>query len=118
MKRAWFLGCILGVSVVLSGCGKDAPHSEVQEPVASATSQAPQASDAPVQHTPSAVNRQEQAQQPDGFSIVRVAELPRQAAVTLQRIEADGPFPYGKDGVVFGNHERMLPWHPCGYYHE
>ena len=29
-----------------------------------------------------------------------------------------GPFRYDKDGVVFGNRERILPAHPRGYYRE
>jgi ribonuclease T1 len=44
--------------------------------------------------------------------------LPAQAHVTLERIHAGGPFPYSRDGVVFGNRERMLPPRPRGYYHE
>jgi ribonuclease T1 len=54
----------------------------------------------------------------DGMAVVRAAELPRQAAATLRLIEAGGPFPYEKDGVVFGNRERLLPRHSRGYYHE
>jgi ribonuclease T1 len=33
-------------------------------------------------------------------------------------ILAGGPFPYEKDGEVFGNRERLLPPHPRGYYRE
>ena len=29
-----------------------------------------------------------------------------------------GPFPYEKDGTVFGNRERLLPANPRGYYRE
>jgi ribonuclease T1 len=29
-----------------------------------------------------------------------------------------GPFPFDKDGVVFGNRERFLPMHKRGYYRE
>ena len=29
-----------------------------------------------------------------------------------------GPFRHDKDGVVFGNRERILPAHPRGYYRE
>ena len=31
---------------------------------------------------------------------------------------AGGPFAYRKDGVVFGNRERLLPLRPRGYYRE
>jgi ribonuclease T1 len=33
-------------------------------------------------------------------------------------IEAGGPFPYDRDGVVFENREGLLPARPSGYYHE
>ncbi|MEI7447259.1 MAG: ribonuclease domain-containing protein, partial [Burkholderiales bacterium] len=49
---------------------------------------------------------------------VPVAELPREARETLSRIRAGGPFPYDKDGTVFGNRERLLPRQPRGYYTE
>nr|WP_284506544.1 ribonuclease [Caballeronia sp. GAWG1-5s-s] len=54
----------------------------------------------------------------DDFATVTVAQLPKQAVETLQLIQAGGPFPYEKDGVVFGNRERLLPRRARGYYHE
>jgi len=36
----------------------------------------------------------------------------------LRIIKQGGPFAYPRDGVVFGNYERVLPKHPRGYYHE
>lgn len=49
---------------------------------------------------------------------VAVADLPREARVTLERIRAGGPFPYERDGITFGNRERRLPREARGYYHE
>ncbi len=49
---------------------------------------------------------------------VSVGELPPEARTTLQRIKQGGPFPYPRDGVVFGNYEHVLPQQPRGYYHE
>jgi ribonuclease T1 len=49
---------------------------------------------------------------------IGVADLPPEARTTLQLIDQGGPFPYSRDGVVFGNYERMLPQRPRGYYHE
>jgi ribonuclease T1 len=49
---------------------------------------------------------------------VAVAELPRPAQETLQRIRNGGPYPYRKDGAVFGNREGHLPKQPRGYYTE
>lgn len=50
--------------------------------------------------------------------VVRLTELPRQGRETYERIRAGGPFPYGKDGTVFGNRERLLPAERRGYYRE
>jgi ribonuclease T1 len=49
---------------------------------------------------------------------VALARLPREAVDTLNLIAAGGPYPYEKDGIVFGNRERLLPAHRRGYYHE
>lgn len=49
---------------------------------------------------------------------VTVAELPRQGRQTYERIHQGGPFAYEKDGVVFGNRERLLPAQKRGYYRE
>jgi ribonuclease T1 len=49
---------------------------------------------------------------------VAVAALPAEAQRTLQLIKRGGPYPYSRDGVVFGNFERLLPAQPRGYYRE
>jgi len=49
---------------------------------------------------------------------VQVAELPRQGRETYELIRQGGPFPYSKDGTVFGNRERLLPIEKRGYYRE
>lgn len=49
---------------------------------------------------------------------VSLAELPAQVRVTLTLIRNGGPFPYRKDGAVFGNRERLLPPKRRGYYTE
>jgi ribonuclease T1 len=49
---------------------------------------------------------------------VALSQLPPQVAQTVRLIEADGPFPYSQDGVVFDNNEHLLPVQPRGYYHE
>jgi ribonuclease T1 len=51
-------------------------------------------------------------------AIVKMAELPRQGQQTYELIRMGGPFPYGKDGTVFGNRERLLPVERRGYYRE
>ena len=49
---------------------------------------------------------------------IAVADLPREARVTLGLIRAGGPFPYERDGVRFGNRERLLPGKARDYYRE
>lgn len=57
---------------------------------------------------------------PDGSttSPIALAELPPQGRATYALIREGGPFPYDKDGTVFGNRERLLPAHKRGYYRE
>ncbi len=49
---------------------------------------------------------------------IAFADLPIEAQKTVITIKKGGPYPYPKDGVVFGNYERVLPKHQRGYYHE
>jgi len=49
---------------------------------------------------------------------VALQELPREAREAYATIRAGGPFRYNRDGVVFGNRERLLPERSRGYYHE
>jgi ribonuclease T1 len=53
-----------------------------------------------------------------GMGTVDAAGLPAEARTTLALIDKGGPFPYARDGIVFGNFEGMLPKHQRGYYHE
>jgi ribonuclease T1 len=54
----------------------------------------------------------------DRLPSVAVADLPAEARHTLALVKQGGPFPYPRDGVVFGNFEHRLPAQPRGYYHE
>jgi ribonuclease T1 len=49
---------------------------------------------------------------------ISVAQLPSQGRATYELIRHGGPFPYGKDGAVFGNRERSLPSEKRGFYRE
>lgn len=53
-----------------------------------------------------------------GLAWVEVEELPDEAEETLELIDAGGPFPHERDGVVFGNYEGVLPEEPRGHYRE
>jgi ribonuclease T1 len=44
--------------------------------------------------------------------------LPNEARDVLARVRTGGPFPFERDGVTFGNRERLLPDRKRGFYHE
>ena len=54
----------------------------------------------------------------DNLGTVALATLPPEARTTHRLILAGGPFPYRKDGTVFGNRERLLPRADRGFYRE
>lgn len=104
LRRLLPLGALL-VAAVLGGC--DEPVSGPQtggEPVATQT-RAP----APARPARDPVS---------GLPWVEVADLSPEGRRTLGLIASDGPFPYRKDGSVFGNRERLLPRQPQGTYRE
>lgn len=49
---------------------------------------------------------------------IHVSALPPEAQHTLALIMKGGPYPYDKDGTVFGNREGRLPKQRRGYYTE
>lgn len=53
-----------------------------------------------------------------GLPVVAAADLPAEARQTLRSIDRGGPFPYARDGSVFGNREGLLPARSRGYYRE
>jgi len=61
---------------------------------------------------------QEAPTQPSAQAELALSELPTEAQRTYSLVLAGGPFPYAKDGVVFGNRERLLPRQPRGFYRE
>jgi len=58
---------------------------------------------------PSSVNLQ---------TTISLGELPRQGVQIYTLIHQGGPFATERDGVVFGNRERLLPLKKRGYYLE
>jgi ribonuclease T1 len=58
------------------------------------------------------------AREAPGRDTVSIASLPVEAQQTLLLIKRGGPFPYSKDGAVFGNYEGLLPRQKRGYYRE
>jgi len=53
-----------------------------------------------------------------GLPVVALSGLPVEAARTAALIDAGGPFPGERDGVVFSNFEGLLPDADSGYYRE
>ncbi|NBQ86774.1 MAG: guanine-specific ribonuclease N1 and T1 [Betaproteobacteria bacterium] len=51
-------------------------------------------------------------------AVIRLEALPVEGRETMTRIRLGGPFPYEKDGTVFGNRERLLAPMPRGHYRE
>lgn len=56
--------------------------------------------------------------EPTVATSISVEQLPANGRATYALIRQGGPFPYDKDGSVFGNYERQLPVHKRGYYRE
>ena len=53
-----------------------------------------------------------------GLNTCEISSLPTEAVTTVKLIHSGGPFPYSRDGIVFGNFEHRLPSEARGYYHE
>lgn len=49
---------------------------------------------------------------------ISASDLSPEARDTLRLIKQGGPFPYPRDGAVFGNYEKLLPPQPRGHYRE
>ena len=67
---------------------------------------------------PAAVERAPDRATEGGLPTVAAAALPVEARRTLALIADGGPFPYEKDGAVFGNREGVLPQERRGCYRE
>jgi ribonuclease T1 len=55
---------------------------------------------------------------PDTQPEVVLADLPKEARDVYMLIGKGGPFRYDRDGIAFGNREKLLPAQSRGYYHE
>jgi ribonuclease T1 len=68
--------------------------------------------------TPFSAYAQKAAQSIVNTGEIKLGSLPLEAQTTISVIRKGGPFPYPKDGVVFGNREKVLPKQPRGFYTE
>jgi ribonuclease T1 len=53
-----------------------------------------------------------------GLPVVALADLPPEAAETVELVDAGGPFPHEQDDGTFFNREELLPERAEGYYRE
>lgn len=53
-----------------------------------------------------------------GLPVVALADLPPEAAETVDLIDAGGPYPHDQDDGTFFNREELLPDAPEGFYRE
>jgi ribonuclease T1 len=58
------------------------------------------------------------AKRSPAIGTISAQDLPREARETLALIKKGGPFPYSKDGTIFGNREKLLPQKQRGFYKE
>jgi len=105
MPRVGFALLLLAVAALAAGCGRAGAD-------ASPSGVAGSPSEAIVSVAPGGPTA------PPGMAVVAVTDLPPEAATTLGRIAAGGPFPYRQDGVTFENREGLLPARSSGFYRE
>ena len=51
-------------------------------------------------------------------SQIEKKQLPKEAIETIALIRKGGPFPHARDGIAFGNREKILPPRERGWYRE
>ena len=109
---------LLGTGLsALQACNSQ-PQPAAQPEVRTSGQAAGQAADPAASRTSERTQDRASRQGADGLGTVAVADLPAEARQTLALIREGGPYPYEKDGTVFGNYERKLPRQRRGYYTE
>jgi ribonuclease T1 len=122
MRRRWTVGTLLlGLAVAalvvfnLFIPPGDAPPAA--EPRGTTTA-APAFSTSAPTAAPSSDAKATGAPNASGLPAIRESQLPAEGRRTLALIRKGGPYPYSRDGVTFGNFERILPRKASGYYKE
>jgi ribonuclease T1 len=134
MRRRWTLGTLLlGLAVAALAVfnlfiapggappgtgGQSAGPQETATPAPAFSTPAPtSATSAPAAAPPSSA-KATGAPNVAGLPTIRESQLPAEGRRTLALIRQGGPYPYTRDGVTFGNFERILPRKASGYYKE
>ncbi|WP_104140822.1 ribonuclease domain-containing protein [Arthrobacter sp. ZGTC131] len=107
---------LIGLALAaLVACSVVASPPTVQPPAATAS----QGASSPARpQAPGASGSATSVANPSGLAVIRESQLPAEGRRTLALIRQGGPFPYNRDGVTFGNFERLLPRKSGGYYKE
>jgi ribonuclease T1 len=113
VKKTWAVSCIVILSAILGGCGKQESQNGAEASSEASESQAPAQPASGASAAPAASGAQQKAV----LGTITKAQLPAEAADTLRLIKAGGPYPFSEDGVLFRNSALLLPEHPRGYYH-
>ena len=127
MRRRWTVGTLLlGLAVAAlavfnlfispggappGGVGQSAGPRETTTPFPAFSASAPAAA-------PPSSSKATGAPNVAGLPTIRESQLPAEGRRTLALIRQGGPYPYTRDGVTFGNFERILPRKASGYYKE
>jgi ribonuclease T1 len=111
-RFARFVGIALVISFLLFGLSSLFLFTGKTEapPSAGAVTEAPPAIEA--------ITEKAATDTPSAAETVSVQQLLPEAQQTLVLIYQSGPFPYSRDGIVFGNREKQLPLKTPGYYRE
>ncbi|MDQ0617062.1 ribonuclease domain-containing protein [Arthrobacter globiformis] len=126
MRRRWTIGTLLlGLAVAalavfnLFIAPGGTPPSGLQ-PSAVQQSGGPQgtATSAPAAAQSSSADKVTGVPNVSGLPTIRESQLPAEGRRILALIRQGGPYPYTRDGVTFGNFERVLPRKASGYYKE
>ncbi|MBD1542270.1 ribonuclease [Arthrobacter sp. IA7] len=123
MRRRWTIGTLLlGLAVAALAVFNlfIAPGGTPPIGVQGTTTSAPAArpTSAPAAAPPSSAGKVTGVPSVSGLSTIRESQLPAEGRRTLTLIRQGGPYPYPRDGVTFGNFERILPRKAGGYYKE
>lgn len=111
---------LIGIALAaLVACSVVVSPPTVQPPAGTSTATASQGASSPSRpQAPAASGSATAVPNPSGLAVIRESQLPAEGRRTLSLIRQGGPFPYNRDGVTFGNFERLLPRKSGGYYKE
>ena len=134
MRRRWTLGTLLlGLAVAALAVfnlfiapggappgtgGQSTGPQETATPAPAFSTPAPTSGTSAPATAPPSSSKATGAPNAAGLPIIRESQLPAEGRRTLALIRQGGPYPYTRDGVTFGNFERILPRKASGYYKE